>query len=337
MPARITRFCFVLLAILIIGLVPGLLRADEITEPRFLLAWGRRGDQPGEFYSPIGIAVSRQDEVYVTDLNNARVQKFADDGKHLGGFDLPWDDPKRRSSQAGGIAVDASGQIYLSFMQQHVVRVYTEDGKIVREWGRKGSADGEFHQPGGIVFGPDNTLFVADQCNHRVQKFTTDGKFVGKWGEHGKALGQFDGTDPPGSRFGGPHFIARDSHGRLYTTEGMLGRVQQFSPEGKPLLGWGNKGDEPGGFGSYSFANGKMSLGPIAIAVDRYDRVLVSSLNDRVQYFTSDGKYLFGIGGTGDEPGEFIHPHGLAFDSQGHLYVADAGNQRIQKFAIPKP
>jgi DNA-binding beta-propeller fold protein YncE len=34
----------------------------------------------------------------------------------------------------------------------------------------------------------------------------------------------------------------------------------------------------------------------------------------------------------GSGPGEFKTPHGLAFDSQGRLFVADRGNDRIQIF-----
>lgn len=275
--------------------------------------------------------------IYVTDLNNARLQKFTGDGKYLGGFDLPRDNPKRTTNLAGGIAVDDKGLIYLSFMGQDKVAVYTEDGKLVREWGKRGQDDGEFHQPGGIVLASNNVVYVADQCNHRVQKFTTAGKFLGKWGEHGAKPGQFDGTSPAGSRFGGPHFLSLDSQGRLYTTEGILSRVQQFSADGKPLLAWGNKSNEPGGFGALQTGYHKEAFGPIAILVDRYDRVWVSSLNDRVQVFTTEGKYLFGIGGTGDKPGQFARPHCMAFDSKGHLYVADSGNQRIQKFEIRAP
>jgi len=37
-------------------------------------------------------------------------------------------------------------------------------------------------------------------------------------------------------------------------------------------------------------------------------------------------------GGLGSEPGQFRTPHGLAFDSQGRLFVADRGNVRIQIF-----
>jgi sugar lactone lactonase YvrE len=309
----------------------------EVKEAKFLLAWGQKGDKPGEFYSPIGIAINARDEVYVTDLNNGRLQKFSAGGKHLGGFDLPVDSSKKKSSLVGGIALDDRGLIYLSFMIQHRVGVFTEEGKLVREWGKPGKEDGEFNQPGGILLLGDGTLYVTDQCNHRIQKFTTEGKFLAKWGGHGKEPGQFGAPDAVGSRFAGPHFLAKDSQGRLYTTEGVAGRVQQFSPEGKPLLAWGDKGSQPGGFGALQTPYAKQTFGPIGIMIDKHDRVWVSSLNDRVQAFTPEGKFLLSIGGTGTEPGQLARPHGMAMDSQSRFYVADAGNQRIQKFEIPGP
>ena len=58
-------------------------------------------------------------------------------------------------------------------------------------------------------------------------------------------------------------------------------------------------------------------------------RTRVSSLNDKVQADTPEDKFLFGIGGPGNEPGRFEQPHGMAFNSQGDLHVADAGNQRF--------
>ncbi|HMF20149.1 MAG TPA: 6-bladed beta-propeller, partial [Gemmataceae bacterium] len=314
------------------------LPAGQPQSSKFLLAWGKKGDKPGEFYSPIHIAITKKDEVFVADLNNARVQRFTTEGKFLGSFDLPLDKPPRKSCIVGGLAVDDDGLIYLSLMNQDKVMVVTEKGKLVREWGSKrGKGDGEFHQPGGIVLRKDGTLFVTDHCNHRIQKFSKEGKFLAKWGEHGDKPGQFGAPEHAGSRFGGPHFLAQDSKGRLYTTEGVAGRVQQLSPEGKPLLAWGDKGDQPGGFGSLKLGLSKFSFGPIGIMLDRHDRVWVSSLNDRVQQFTPEGKYILSIGGTGKGPGQFSRPHGMAVDSKGFLYVADASNQRIQKFAVGKP
>jgi len=204
---------------------------------KFLLAWGGLGDKPGEFHSPIGLAINARDEVFVTDLNNARVQRFTSEGKHLGGFDLPIDTPPRKSCMVGGIAVDAVGQVYLSLMLQHRVVVYTEAGELVRGWGKPGAGDGEFDQPGGIALAPDGSVYVADQCNHRVQVFTKEGKFVRRFGGYGPALGQFGPPEPAGTRFGGPHHVALDMGGRLYTTEAAAGRVQQFDAAGgRPLM-----------------------------------------------------------------------------------------------------
>lgn len=292
---------------------------------------------PGQFFSPISISINANDEVYVTDLNNARLQKFSSDGKYIGGFDLPHDAPPRKSCMIGGMAVDNDGHIYLSYMIQHKVVVYSETGEVIREWGKKGNADGEFFQPGGIIITPDNTIVIADQCNHRVQKFTPEGTFVAKWGEHGEEPGKFGGPEPAGSRFAGPHFLALDTNGHLYTTEGVLGRVQQLTLEGKPLLAWGNKSDDPGGFGAYNFGNAKNSFGPIGIFADKQNRIWVSSLNHRVQCFTPEGKYLFGVTEEGSKEGQLDHPHGISMDSHGILYIADSGNQRIQKFNVPMP
>jgi sugar lactone lactonase YvrE len=322
---------------LLLLLDPGGLRGDAPKGARFVLAWGKKGDKPGEFYSPIGIAINQKDEVFVTDLNNARLQKFSAEGTYLGGFDLPRDTPGRRSCIIGGIAAGEDGLLYLSFMLQHRVAVYTEEGQIVHQWGKHGKGDGEFHLPGGIVLAPGGTVYVADQGNHRIQTFDTEGQFLGKWGEHGSGPGQFGGNEPAGSRFGGPHFLARDSKGRIYTTEGTLGRVQQFSAEGTPLGAWGDKGSQPGGFGALKTGFSKNTFGPVGVFVDRRDRVWVSSLNDRVQAFTTEGQFLVELGGTGPGPGQFGRPHGMAVDGMGHLYVADAGNQRIQKFEVPEP
>lgn len=293
--------------------------------------------EPGEFSSAIGLAFNSRDEIFVTDLNNARVQTFSTDGQHLGGFDLPRDTPERRSTMIGGIAIDGEDLLYLSFMIQHKVVVCRASGEVVREFGRKGTADGEFHQPGGLLLLPDGNLHVADQCNHRIQKFSRTGEFLAQWGGYGTEPGQFDGLGTEGSRFGGPHFIVRDSRGRLYTTEGMQGRVQQFSDDGAFLARWGDKGDQPGGFGEYIFGNLAHSMGPIGIAIDEHDRVYVSSLNNCVQCFDTHGRFLSGITGTGRENDDLLHPHGMAFDRKGFQYLADAGNQRILKFELPQP
>jgi sugar lactone lactonase YvrE len=301
--------------------------AAGLKEPpiRFLLQWGKEGKEAGAFHSPIGIAINARDEIFVTEFKNNRVQKFSAEGRFLAQFPV--------EKMPGGIAVDRQDNLYVAPLMSHKICVYDQAGKLVRTWGKEGKGDGEFDQPGGIAIAKDGTVYVADQVNRRVQRFTPEGKFLGKWGEYGSKPGQFDGVENPRSRTGGPHFLALDREGNIYTTEGKLGRVQKFTAEGKPLFAFGSNSTEPGGFGGRP----KNLPGPIGIAVDRWDRIWVSSTNHRVQCFSQAGKYLFGFESLepGAGPGQFHTPHGLAFDSQECLYVVDAQNQRVQKFAVP--
>ena len=51
-----------------------------------------------------------------------------------------------------------------------------------------------------------------------------------------------------------------------------------------------------------------------------------------MEEFTRDGGFVrqWGMSGSGD--GEFHDPIGIAADANGNIYVADAGNSRVQKF-----
>ncbi|CAF1387358.1 unnamed protein product, partial [Adineta steineri] len=47
-----------------------------------------------------------------------------------------------------------------------------------------------------------------------------------------------------------------------------------------------------------------------------------------------EGEIVVGGNGEGNQPNQLHHPFDLFFDDEGNLYVADAGNNRIQKFEI---
>jgi sugar lactone lactonase YvrE len=62
---------------------------------------------------------------------------------------------------------------------------------------------------------------------------------------------------------------------------------------------------------------------------------VMDEVNHRVQAFTRGGRYLFEWGRRGSAPGEFECDGGcgMTVDESGYVWVADAGNHRVQKFA----
>jgi DNA-binding beta-propeller fold protein YncE len=304
------------------------------------LEWGKLGSEPGEFNFPIGIAVNRSDEVFVTDFYNARVQKFsAADGKFFSSFAV--------ASFPGGIALDQEGNVYVAHggippskfdgeRKRDKVAVYSPTGKLLRDWGKFGIGDGEFDSPGGIAISRDGRVYVADQCNRRIQVFDPQGKFLTKWGRKGFADGEFGGNPHPKAFFAGPTFLALDREGNVFTTEAPLCRVQKFTADGAHLLSFGSTEEGCGKFGGYFSALGPKNMrGPTGMCFDAQGRLWISTIGGRVQQFSGKGDYLqVGFGEEGTEPGQFYAPHGLAIDSHGCLYVVDAFNHRIQKFAV---
>ena len=93
-------------------------------------------------------------------------------------------------------------------------------------------------------------------------------------------------------------------------------------------------------FGPHGSGNGQFSEGPGGLAVDQEtgDVYALDIGNNRVQHFDADGNYLSQFGSSGSGAGQlnvasFPSPQ-IAFDqSAGSVYVADAGNNRIQKYA----
>jgi sugar lactone lactonase YvrE len=314
-------------------------RADD-RSPRFLLEWGQQGAEHGQFNFPIGIAINRADEIFVTDFYNARVQRFSSEGKFLSVFSVP--------PFPGGIALDQDGNVYVAHggippskfdkpRERDKIAVYDPAGKPLREWGKFGTGDGEFDLPGGIAI-RDGRVYVADQCNRRIQVFDTQGKFVTKWGQKGFKPGEFGGNPHPKAFFAGPTFLAFDREGNLFTTEAPLGRVQKFTPDGKFLLAFGDNEVVPGKFGGYFTAFGVENMrGPMGMCLDANGNLWINSIGGRIQRFSYQGQYLAeGFGEEGTKPGQFYAPHGLAIDSRGCLYVVDAFNHRIHKFEVAR-
>ena len=210
-----------------------------------------------------------------------------------------------------------------------------------------------------VEIGKDGkTIWVAERCSANscwdaakgqmspldtLLKFDTSGKLLLS---AGKGLMVF------------PHGIHVDKDGNVWVTDGqdnlprrrpgqaadapmppapatIVGhQVHKFSPDGKLLMSLGKPGGnqpgQPADPASFYQPNDVITYpnGDILVA-EGHGNAAPSTA--RLVRFDKNGKFLreFGKMGTGTD-GEFMQPHGLAFDSKGRLFVADRSNNRIQ-------
>jgi hypothetical protein len=137
-----------------------------------------------------------------------------------------------------GIAVDASGHVYVADFNNNRVQKFDGDGNYLTQWGSFGGGDGEFWSPNGIAVGAGGEVYVTDYYQCRVEKFDSNGAYLSQWGLAGNADGQFLRATA----------IAVGSAGNLFVTDWASSRIQKFDGAGVFLAHWGSVGSAPGQF-----------------------------------------------------------------------------------------
>jgi len=280
-----------------------------------------RGAGVGQVNKPRSVAVDREDNLYVVDMTG-RVQKFDSNGV----FVLQWQMPETDIGRAKGLCRDREGNIVVN--EPHYARInhYSPAGRLVFQWGRRGSGPGELNFPRAVAVNSRNQILVSEYgANERVQRFQlppvlspgASVEFLDAVGEMGDAPGQFNR----------PEGLCVDAQDRIYVADSCNHRIQIFSPEGRFLRAYGQPGRGPGQL-SY----------PYDICVDPQGFQYVCEFgNSRIQVFDANDRPVEIIGGPGSEPGRFSNPWGVALDSAGNLYVADSQNHRVQKLKRSRP
>lgn len=218
--------------------------------------------------------------------------------------------PRTWTELPRGVALAPDGSAFIADTGHHRVQQVAADGRVLRTWGRAGSAEGEFRTPGGIAVAPDGSwLVVADSGNHRLQSFGIDGSFRAAFGGPGTAAGQLDN----------PAAVAIAPDGAVYVADTGHARVQAFSADGRFLRGWQDV--EPG----------KPLAAPAGIAVAADGSVWVADTNNhRLVHYGPDGTVLGVLGKSGTQDGEVHFPRGIGMAADGSLVVLDSGNDRVQ-------
>lgn len=176
----------------------------------------------GLMIAPHGIFIDREDNVWITDCTctggggggagrgNAgatpaaevkkghQVYKFSRDGKLLmtlgtaGGGREP-----EFFFQPNDVLVAPNGDIFVS--EGHTstpgstarVLKFSRDGKLIKTWGKLGTAPGDFDQPHALAMDSKGRLFVGDRNNNRIEIFDQDGKYIAEWKQFSRPSGLY--------------------------------------------------------------------------------------------------------------------------------------------------
>lgn len=343
---------------------------------RFERSWGGLGTAEGRFdfrntdwqereiQAGLGIDVAPDGSVFVAELANHRVQRFAPDGRRIGGWGRYGTDAESLRSPVA-LDVAADGTVWINDFHNRRFKRFTAGGGLIALWPSAAEI------PQGFVVAPDGSLFIADAQyeSPAILHHAADGRLLGRWPVWPPAdalLGQGRGArdldlasdgslvalvpesnETPLRRYdaatgrqlgawgerssgGGPYdevfALAVGPGDRVFVPNAWHGWLDRFHLDGSPE--------------GHTEARASQAIGrlraPAGLAAAADGGFWVADAgNDRIQRFDPEGRFAFQIGapGTGPSDETLASPMDLAEAADGRVFVADTGNHRVAAFA----
>ena len=197
------------------------------------------------FNGPVGVAVDGSGNLYVADYQNHAIRKITPAGvvtTLAGRLTISGTNngtgTAARFNNPIGVAVDASGTVYVGDTANHAIRKITPAGVVTTLAGLAGTSgtnDGvgvaaRFKYPEGVAVDGSNYVYVADNGNSCIRKVAPDGTVTTLAGLCGNS-GSDDGTNST-ARFSGPLGIAIDAAGNLYVGDTGNQTLRKITPDG---------------------------------------------------------------------------------------------------------
>lgn len=219
-----------------------------------------------------------------------------------------------------GIAV-THNEVFVSDARNARIQVFDYEGNFKRVFGYQGSDIEKLSRPMNLAVSK-NELYVTDYFNDRIQVYTLAGQYQRSLGKSGHGPGEFDA----------PVGIDVADNGDLYVVDFYNQRLQQLRRDGSFVRQWGTTGKT-------GFLSGQFNY-PTDVALDADNNLYVADgFNDRMQVFDKAGEYAYKWGGlwgmnvSGSRPGWFKTVTSTSIGPNGHVYVADFYNDRMQEFS----
>ncbi len=314
--------------------------------------------------SPTGLAMDPTGNLYIADFANCRIRGISAQGNIAtiagNGGSYSGDAGPATSAQVyfpQGLAVDATGSVFIADTRNNRVRKISPDGAITTVAGNgiapplsestsasPPPGDGgpatsaELSLPWSVALDSSGDLYIADSSDFRVRKVTPDGVIHTVAG-NGSVPSSGDGELATNAGMF-PYGVAVDAAGNLYIADKQNHNVREVSPAGviSTIAGTGS----PGYSGDGGLATEAKLDAPWALAVDSQGNVYIAdtyacavrkvAVNAIISTYAGNGSCQ--PAGSGGDGGLAINaslgPTGLAFDSTDNLYITDNLSQRVR-------
>jgi cysteine-rich repeat protein len=310
---------------------------------------------------PRGVAVDREGNLFIADMDNHRVRRVGPDGviRTVVGNGVAGgggDNGPAGSAQVNspyGIALDGLGRTWLTEADGARVRMVDEDGVIHTVAGtgvQGGSGDvadartADLGEPTFLAVAANGDVFFSERANHRVRHLHADGSLT-------TAVGATDLVSPYVLRepepalsrnLGDVSGLAADAAGAFYLSQYYFQVVERVSPAGQAVrvVGSGREGVCGRVVPSQPALEADLCH-PTALAVTSSGELLVSDTDNHVvRRLRTDGTLVVvagtGQAGSGGDGGDATRaqlsfPQGLAVLPDGSVLVADHGNHRVRR------
>jgi sugar lactone lactonase YvrE len=303
--------------------------------------------------SPQGLAIDKAGNLYIAESGGNLVLKVNTDGRITvvagtgatgyagdGGLAI-----NALLNHPTGIAVDFAGNLYIADRDNYRIRMVSAGGIITtvagsgetgRGVGDGGQAiNGEISFAESVAVDSQGNLYIADRMNSLVRKVQANGiiSTVAGNGSFGFSGDQVQATS---TQLNQPSAVALDLSGNLYIADSGNNRIRMVSPSGmiSTVAGTGTWG--------YSGDGGNAASAQIAVwglTVDSSGNLYLYGGDSLIRKISADGTITTIEGGSVPPVSDVAlgtqlqYPEGLAIDSYGNLYVAEAGNHVIRKLS----
>ena len=288
---------------------------------------------------PQGVAIDAAGNIYIADVRNNRIRKVDASGvittvAGIGTTGYSGDGGPATSANLGstrGVALDASGNIYIADTSNNRIRKVDASGVITTVAGNGipgYSGDGGpatmagLNDPNGVAVDSSNNIYIADISDNRIRKVDASGIITTVAG-NGAAGYSGDGGSALAASLNNPNGVSVDASGNIYIADTSNNCIRMVDTLGVIT----------------TLAAGLH--GPTGVAVDGSGNIYIADSSSNVIRIldisgiitTVAGNGFSGFSGDGGPAtaARLNRPSGVAVDAFGNIYIVDYSNQRIRK------